>query len=124
MGELKHSDITGTVIKSFYKVYNALGYGFAEKVYENALLIELKQNGLEVKSQNPIKVYYEGNLVGDYYADLVVENIVIIELKAAESISGAHEAQLCKLSQSDKNRNRTFVKLRSKARLSKKVFNQ
>lgn len=91
---LKHSDITGQVIKSFYKVYNALGYGFSEKVYENSMLIELKTCGLEVIQQKSINVFYQGVLVGEYFADLLVENSVIVELKAAESLSAAHEAQL------------------------------
>jgi GxxExxY protein len=80
--------------KAFYKVYNSLGYGFLEKVYENALLLELSSAGLKVTRQQPIKVYYQGNLVGDYFADLVVENKVIIELKVAEGICDAHVAQL------------------------------
>ncbi len=91
---LKHSDITGQVIKSFYKVYNALGYGFSEKVYENSMLIELKTCGLEVIQQKSINVFYQGVLVGEYFADLLVQNSVIVELKAAESLSAPHEAQL------------------------------
>jgi GxxExxY protein len=91
---LKHSDITGQIIKSFYKVYNALGYGFSEKVYENSLLIELKTCEFEVIQQKPINVFYQGFLVGEYFADLLVETSVIVELKAAESLSPAHEAQL------------------------------
>lgn len=77
-----------------YKVYNILGFGFLEKVYENALLIELNQCGLFVEKQKPINVYYEGKLVGEYYADLIVEKKVIIELKAAESLIEEHELQL------------------------------
>lgn len=94
MHNLKHSDITGKIIKAFFTVYNTLGYGFLEKVYENALTFELRSMGLYVSRQQPIKVYYNGNLVGDYYADLIIENCVIIELKVAEAICEAHEAQL------------------------------
>jgi len=89
-----HEEITGKIIKAFYKVNNSLGYGFLEKVYERALIIELKKQGLQVEQQKNIKVYYEENEVGDYYADLIVNNLVIIELKAAESLCEEHEAQL------------------------------
>jgi len=71
-----------------------LGHGFLEKVYENALRIELVKQGLEVKQQEPIKVYYEGQVVGDYYADLWIEDRVIVELKAVRALSKAHEVQL------------------------------
>jgi GxxExxY protein len=94
MEKLKHSEITGEIIKSFYKVYNALGFGFLEKVYENALVIELRELGLTVEQQLPIAVSYRGHLVGEYFADIVVNRCVILELKTAESISRAHEAQL------------------------------
>lgn len=90
----KHSDITEQIIKAFYKVYNTLGYGFLEKVYENALTIELKQQGLSVFQQAPIKVYYSGQLVGEYFADLLVEDKVIVELKAVEALTDQHYAQL------------------------------
>ncbi|NVN91562.1 MAG: GxxExxY protein [Desulfuromonadales bacterium] len=89
-----HADLTEIVIKSFYRVYNALGYGFLEKVYENALAYELEKYGLHVKTQVNIKVFYEGREVGDYYADLFVNEIVIVELKAAESLRQEYAAQL------------------------------
>ena len=90
----KHSDITDKIIKCFYKVYNTLGYGFLEKVYENALFLELRSLGLFVEKQKQIKVYYESEKVGEYYADLIVSESVIIELKAAESLCEEHEFQL------------------------------
>ena len=89
-----HSDITGKIIKAFFKVNNTLGFGFLEKVYENAMLIELRKIGFEVLQQKNIKVYYEGQKVGEYYADLLVNGLVIVELKACESIREEHEAQL------------------------------
>lgn len=89
-----HSEITDAIIKAYYLVYNELGYGFLEKVYERALLFELRSRGLMCESQIPIKVYYKGFEMGDYYADLIVENTVIIELKAAEALAMEHEAQL------------------------------
>ncbi len=75
---MKHEDITNLIIKAFYKVYNTLGYGFLEKVYENAMRIELMQMGLFVEQQKRINVYYDAQLVGDYYADLEINNIVIL----------------------------------------------
>jgi len=94
MAELIHSDITGQIIKSFYSVYNTLGYGFLEKVYENSLAIELRESGLTVVQQKPISVFYKDTNVGEYFADLLVENAVIVELKSAEKLITAHEAQL------------------------------
>ena len=90
----KYSDITDKIIKAFYKVYNTLGYGFLEKVYENAIFIELESMGLSVNKQEAILVYYENIEVGAYFADLIVENTVIIELKATESLCEEHEFQL------------------------------
>ena len=77
-----HSETTDLILKAFYKVYNTLGYGFLEKVYENALLIELKKMGLNATKQVPIKVYYKDEMVGDYYADIIVEDQLINYLKA------------------------------------------
>jgi GxxExxY protein len=89
-----HKEITAQIIEAFYKVNNTLGYGFLEKVYENALKLELIHMGLKVEQQKNIRVYYESAEVGDYYADLIVNDVVIIELKAAESLCEEHEAQL------------------------------
>jgi GxxExxY protein len=91
---LIHEETTDIILKSFYTVYNQLGYGFLEKVYENALLIELRNSGLFCEKQKPIKVNYNGILVGEYFADILVEDSVIIELKAAEVIAEEHELQL------------------------------
>ena len=90
----KHSELTEKIIGAFYKVYNTLGYGFSEKVYENALVIELKKLGLKVEQQASIRVFYDGKNVGDYVADVLVEERVLLELKAARMLTGEHEAQL------------------------------
>lgn len=82
-----HSEITNLIIKAYYNVYNKLGFGFLEKVYENSMMIELSKLGLKCEKQVSIKVYYYDKQVGDYYAD-------IIELKAAESLCEEHEIQL------------------------------
>ncbi|MDD5286319.1 MAG: GxxExxY protein [Desulfuromonadaceae bacterium] len=89
-----YENISEQILKGFYKVYNTLGYGFLEKVYENALLIELHAMGLEVSQQHPICVYYESRTVGEYFADLLVNNTVILELKVAEQLRTEHVAQL------------------------------
>ena len=93
-GNYKHSALTKQIIGIFYGVYNALGYGFLEKVYENALVIRLQKAGLSVSQQHPIKIYFDSVVVGEYYADLVVNDLVILELKAVEELVEAHDAQL------------------------------
>jgi GxxExxY protein len=91
---MKHEEITEKIIQAFYKVYNTLGYGFLEKVYLNAMFIELKQMGLKVDKEKRILVYYFGNIVGDYNADLIVEDIIAVELKAIELLVNENELQL------------------------------
>ena len=91
---MKLNDITYAINGAVFEVNNILGPGFLEKVYENALLVELKRRGLKAKNQVPIKVSYKGEVVGDYTADLVVEDEVIVELKTVENLDKAHEAQL------------------------------
>jgi len=92
--EYKHKDITEKIIKAFYNVYNTLGYGFLEKVYENAIYNELTEMGVQTQKQYPIEVYYKDNKVGQYFADLIIEETVIVELKAADTICEEHELQL------------------------------
>ena len=90
----KHSEITGLILKAFFKVYNTLGYGFLEKVYENAMLIELRKLGLKCSNQLPVEVFYDDQIVGDYTADILVEELVIVELKAIETLAPIHETIL------------------------------
>ncbi len=94
MATLHNQELTGKIIQAFYKVYNELGYGFLEKVYSNALYLELNSMGLHCIKQEPIKVYYNNYNVGEYFADIVVNDLVILELKAAEGIAEEHENQL------------------------------
>lgn len=91
---LEHEELTGSIINAFFKVYNTLGYGFLEKVYENALLLELRARGIHCLSQYPVKVYYDNVEVGFYIADIIVNDILIIEIKAAEGLCEQHEFQL------------------------------
>ena len=92
--DFKYKDLTEKIINIFYRVYNKLGYGFLEKVYENAMMIELKKEGILSVSQSPIKVFYEGEVIGEYYADILVDNKVIVEIKAAKRLVEENEAQL------------------------------
>ena len=94
MPDVKNKEIIRQIISCYYKVYNTLGYGFLEKVYENAMFIELSKTVCKLQKQSAITVNYQGNNVGNYYADLIVDDSVIIELKAAESIFQDHENQL------------------------------
>ena len=90
----KYADVTEKIIGAFFAVYNRLGYGFSEKVYENALALELQKAGLKVEQQKRITVYYDGQVVGEYAADIVANEVVIIELKAVRQLLKEHEAQL------------------------------
>lgn len=90
----KHSEITEQILGAFYAVYSGLGYGFLEKVYVNSLRIELEQRSMRVMRESAIKIHYAGQLVGEYYADLIVEDAVIVEIKAAKVLPAEHEAQL------------------------------
>ena len=91
---LKHRDLTERIIGVFYEVYNELGHGFLESVYEEAMALALVQSGLRIERQVPLPVWFRGRRIGDFFADLVVEQSVILELKASSGIDSAHEAQL------------------------------
>ncbi len=92
--QYKHSEVTQIIIGAFYQVYNTLGYGFLEKVYENALTVALQKQHLSVKQQYPISVYFDNVEVGHYLADMVVEDVILLELKATRTLLPEHEAQL------------------------------
>jgi len=92
--DVKYKELTEKVIKIFYRVYNKLGYGFLEKVYENAMMVEFKKEGMTVLPQSAIRVFYENEVVGEYFADMLVDNKVIVEIKAAKSLAAENEAQL------------------------------
>jgi len=89
-----HSEITEQILKAYLKDYNKLGYGFLEKVYENEMMIELKRLDLLCEKQKSLNVSYDGLIIGEYYADIIVNECVIIELKAAENLCQEHECQL------------------------------
>lgn len=89
-----HEELSKQIISAYYEVYNELGFGFLEKVYENAMILALQKRGLHGSKQVPIKVYFQKNNVGLYFADIIVGNKIILELKASEGICPEHEAQL------------------------------
>ncbi len=120
----KYADITGLVIKAFYNVYNQLGYGFLERVYENALLVELKKFELECKPQYAVEVFYDETNVGFYIADIIVNDCVIIEVKAAESLCEAHEAQLTNYLRATNIEVGVILNFGKKAEVKRKVFSK
>lgn len=91
---MQHEDITEQIIGAAYRVFNSLGFGFLESVYENSMMIELRKTGLSAVQQEPVQVYYDQKLVGDFIADLVVEDKIIVELKSVTTLHKKHEAQL------------------------------
>jgi len=92
--DVKYKELTEKIIKIFYRVYNKLGYGFLEKVYENAMMVEFTREGIPVLPQSALRVFYEKEVVGEYFADMLVDNKVIVEIKAAKSLAAENEAQL------------------------------
>lgn len=92
--KILYKDLSYAIVGLAMQVHNKLGYGFLEKVYENALMVQFRRKEIKAKQQAPITVYFDRVVVGDYYADLLVEDKIIIELKTAEKISGAHRAQV------------------------------
>jgi GxxExxY protein len=91
---MEHGELTHTVIGCSYKVFNELGFGFLESIYKKAMIIELIKNNLKVESEKPLKVYYENQIVGDFFIDLYIEDKVIVELKSVQNLVKEHEVQL------------------------------
>ncbi|MFQ6036738.1 MAG: GxxExxY protein [Sedimentisphaerales bacterium] len=94
MGEYKHKELTSEIIGAAHTVHNKLGYGFLEKIYHNSLFIELKKKGYRVEFEKPVQVHYENQVVGEFFADLLVENKVVVEVKAVDKYTNVFEAQL------------------------------
>ena len=92
--DTKYKELTEKIIGIFYKVYNNLGYGFLEKVYENAMMLDFKKENIPAVSQYAIKVLYEDEIVGEYFSDILVDDKVIVEIKAARNLALENEAQL------------------------------
>lgn len=119
---MKHQALTEEIIKIFYWVYNALGYGFLEKVYENAMMIEFKNEGLPATQQSPIDVIYSNQIVGQYFADIIVEDKVIVEIKAKKHLGAEDEAQLLNYLKATDKEVGLMVNFGPKPELTRKVF--
>jgi GxxExxY protein len=120
--ELLHQELTGEILKAFYAIHNRMGFGFAEKIYENSLSIELEEMGHKCVQQHPISVYYKGQIVGQYFADILVDDLIIIELKAAELIVSEHEAQLINYLKATKYEVGMLLNFGAEAKFKRKVF--
>ncbi len=120
--QCKHKELSERVIEAFYRVFNSLGYGFLEKVYENAMIIELEKMTISVKAQSPIQVFYDGRTVGEYFADLLVENAMIIEIKAARALTSEYEAQLLNYLKATKIEVGLLLNFGPKPEVKRKVF--
>jgi GxxExxY protein len=117
-----HGEMTDRIIKAFYRVYNTLGYGFLEKNYENALCIELRKAGFQVVQQHPVQVFYEEQQIGDYFADIVLDDLIILELKAAEQLRQEHVAQLTNYLKATKKEVGLLLNFGSKPEFKRVVF--
>ena len=120
--DIKYKELTEKIIKIFYKVYNKLGYGFLEKVYENALMIELRKEDIYAINQSPIKVSYDGEIIGEYYADILVEGKVLLEIKAARNLAEEHEAQLLNYLKATDSEVGLLLNFGPKPEVKRKVF--
>jgi GxxExxY protein len=118
----KHEDLTHRIIEIFYKVYNTLGYGFLEKVYENALVIEFHKAGLDAIPQAPIRVRYDQQIVGEYFIDILIESCIIVEIKAAKTLSKEHEAQLLNYLKASEMEVGLLLNFGPKPEIKRKVF--
>jgi GxxExxY protein len=122
MQELINKELSNRIISCFYTVYNKLGFGFLEKVYENALLIELHKNGLSAEKQKQIKVFYDEYAVGLYFADIIVEDCIILEIKAAEFLIEEHELQLINYLKATEIEIGLLLNFGKKAEFRRKIF--
>jgi len=120
--DMKHEELTEDIIKIFYKVYNTLGHGFLEKIYENSMMIEFRKAGMPAEAQSLIEVTYEGVVVGEHAADIIVDSKVIIELKAAKKIAEDHHAQLLNYLKATKIEVGLVLNFGPKPEISRKVF--
>ena len=119
-----YSDITSLIIKGFFTVYNKLGFGFLEKVYQNALIIELRRLGLDCTCNFAIDVYYDNFKVGFYVADILINKCVIVEIKAAEGLCPEHEAQLVNYLKATDIEVGLLLNFGKKAEFRRKVFSK
>jgi GxxExxY protein len=120
--DAKFKQLTERIIGVFYEVYNRLGYGFLEKVYENSMLIEFQKENIPVVAHAPIKVFYGDEVVGEYFADLLVDDKVIVEIKAAKSLAPEYEAQLLNYLKATDKEVGLLLNFGPKPEIKRKVF--
>lgn len=120
--ELLYKEETDGILGAFYKVYRTLGYGFLERVYQNAMYLELTKRGFSCRAQQPINVYYEGSVVGEYIADLLVNDKIILELKAVSSLSEDHEKQLINYLKATKIELGLLLNFGERSQVKRKIF--
>jgi len=118
----KYKELTEKIIEIFYKVYNNLGYGFLEKVYENAMMLAFKKENIPAVSQYAIKVFYEDEIVGEYFADILVDSKVIVEIKAARNLTLENEAQLLNYLKATDKEVGLLLNFGPKPEIKRKVF--
>ena len=119
---MKHKELTERIIKIFYRVYNTLGYGFLEKIYENAMMIEFRNARIPAESQSPIEVIYENEIVGEHAIDILVDDKIIVELKAAKALMPDHHAQLLNYLKATDIEVGLLLNFGPEAEISRKIF--
>ena len=119
---MKHQELTEKIIKIYYKVYNTIGYGFLEKIYENAMMIEFRKAVIPAVPQSPITVVYGDEIIGEYFADLLVDGKVIIEIKAVKNLIVDHEAQILNYLKATNNEVGLLLNFGPKPEIKRKVF--
>lgn len=117
-----HSDVTAKILRAYYNVYNELGFGFLEKNYEKAMAIELNSMKVKFKTQEPITVFYKDQQIGTYFADMIVEEKVIVELKACAQLAPEHEVQLLNYLRATKMEVGMLLNFGDEPRFKRKVF--
>ena len=122
--EYKHRNLTENIIKAAYSVHNSLGFGFSEKVYENALVIELEEMGLAVKQQEPVTVFYRDQVVGNFAPDIIVDGKIIVELKAVSVLDKIHEVQLVNYLKATKVELGLLINFGNKVEVKRRIFDQ
>ena len=121
---MKHAELSERIIAAFYQVYNTLGWGFLEKVYRDSLLHELSKRGMKVEPNAKIEVYYDGLIVGTYFADLLVEDKIILELKSAETLAPKHESQILNYLKATSIEVGLLLNFGPKPQIKRKVFDE
>ena len=121
---MKYEELTSKIIECAFKVHNQLGFGFLENVYQNALIIELERAGLQPDKEKKIQVKYDGHIVGDYIADIIVGDKVILELKAIKEIHPAHEAQLVNYLKATGIEVGLLINFGEKVQIKRKIFDK